>query len=295
MPNYYLSIETESEYRDRNPSTDKIITIQYRKLDDLGNPIGDLIVLKSWESDEKTILEKFMNICHLGNDAYKWQFIPIDNMINYSLLTIAHRLSAHKLLTVNGSFCDSLFYSKPMLNVQPIFIFGNNMSFKSGLKINEYARQNIPTLYKNKNYDEIVKIIGKKADAMIQCIQLFTQKIPTVFSNESDNDNISIPEEHQKVFEKMLETFPIYDVGETGCGHWTDCSGEENHSREIDLHEAADILEKIGIDIEQSEEEDGIPYHMIYDYTRDQGIPGLYLPTITYDYICKYLLKEEGE
>lgn len=290
---YYLSIETESEYRDRNPSTDKIITIQYRKLDDSGNPNGNLVILKSWESDEKTILEQFMKIYHMGNDVYKWQFIPIDNMIKYSLLTIAHREIAHKLLTANDSFFDNLFYNKPMLNIQPIFIFGNNMSFKSGLKINEYARQNIPVLYKNKNYDEITKIIGKKADAMIQCIQLFVQKIPSVFSNESDNDNISMPEEHQEVFEKLLETLPIYDVAETGCGHWTDCSGEDNHSHEIDFHDAVDILERIGIDIEQSEEEDGIPYNMIHDCTQEQGIPGLYLPSITYDYICKYLLKGE--
>lgn len=108
-----------------------------------------------------------------------------------------------------------------------------------------------------------------------------------------ESNSISIPEEHQEVFEKLLETLPIYDIGETGCGHWTDTSGVDNNSREIEISEATDILEKIGIDIEQSKEENGIPYHMIPDYTQDQGIPGLYLPIITYDYILKYLLETD--
>ncbi len=288
---YYLSIETASEYKDRNPSTDKIITIQYQKLDDLGNPIEDIVILKSWESDEKTILEQFMNIYHMGNDNYKWQFIPIDNMINYSLLTIAHRAMNHKLLTISGSLCDSLFYNKPMLNIQPIFIFGNSMSFKSGLRINEYARLNIPTLYKNKKYDEITKIIENKAVAMIQCIRLFIEKIPIIFSKEYDSDNISISGDQPEI-EAILETFPIYDVPETGCGHWTDTSGEDNRSQEIDIYDAANILERIGTDIECSNNEEGIEYHMIYDYTQDQGIPGLYIPKITYEYILNYIKPE---
>lgn len=92
--------------------------------------------------------------------------------------------------------------------------------------------------------------------------------------------------------EKILEKFPIYDVPETGCGHWTDITGDENNSRKIDIYEATEILERIGTDIECSEYEDDIEYHMIYDYSQEQGIPGLYIPRITYEYIINYIMEK---
>ena len=63
--------------------------------------------------------------------------------------------------------------------------------------------------------------------------------------------NEDIIEKHQEIFEKLLGMYSIYDVGETGCGHWTDCSGEDNWSHEIDLHEAVDILKRIGTNYDE--------------------------------------------
>ena len=55
--NYYLDIETTG-FDEEN---DKIITIQYMALDEeTGKPAGQLKILKEWESDEKTILKRFI-------------------------------------------------------------------------------------------------------------------------------------------------------------------------------------------------------------------------------------------
>ena len=69
--NYYLDIETTG----LDELHDKIITIQYMELErNTGNPIGPLKILKEWESDEKTILKKFVEDFVPTN---KWAFIPI--------------------------------------------------------------------------------------------------------------------------------------------------------------------------------------------------------------------------
>lgn len=96
-------------------------------------------------------------------------------------------------------------------------------------------------------------------------------------------------------------TFPIYNIGEIGYGHWTDTS-EDGLSQEIDIEEAIDILTKIGVNIDSSHYEGNIEYCMIsYEGIRtnddqdDQGIYGLYIPKITLDYIKKkgYIKKED--
>ena len=53
MTEYYFDTETTGF----DPSEDKIITIQFQELDRFtGKPIGDLKILKEWESSEKEIL-----------------------------------------------------------------------------------------------------------------------------------------------------------------------------------------------------------------------------------------------
>lgn len=177
---YYMSIETSSKNEKRNPSQDEIITIQYQQLDGNGNPISELVILKAWESNEASILSQFLKIY---NEYNIFEFTPIDNTLNYSLLTIGHRLVHYKLMQPIG-ICDYLFYKRPSMNLMPIFRILNNMSLKSGTKINEISRKNIPILYENKNYDEIIKIIEKKANVMINQFQLFVTRIQIIFSDE---------------------------------------------------------------------------------------------------------------
>jgi hypothetical protein len=71
--NYYLDIETTG----LDPLHAKIITIQYMELErNTAKPISPLKILKEWESDEKTILKKFISDSGIG-DGYKFSFIPI--------------------------------------------------------------------------------------------------------------------------------------------------------------------------------------------------------------------------
>jgi len=55
MAEYYFDVETTGT----DFNNDEIITIQWQRLGFSGEPIGELNILKSWESNEKEILEKF--------------------------------------------------------------------------------------------------------------------------------------------------------------------------------------------------------------------------------------------
>ena len=69
--NYYLDIETTG----KDPIQDKIITIQYQKLDRYtAKPTDSLKILKEWESDEKTILTQFISDSNV--DGTIWDFVP---------------------------------------------------------------------------------------------------------------------------------------------------------------------------------------------------------------------------
>ena len=69
--NCYLDIETTG----LDPLQSKIITIQYMQLErNTAMPVGPLKILKEWESDEKTILTKFISDFVPEN---QWAFIPI--------------------------------------------------------------------------------------------------------------------------------------------------------------------------------------------------------------------------
>ena len=60
MPDYYFDIETNPGGQMPDFAGDEILTIQFQRLDSrTGERKGELNVLKSWESSERDILEKF--------------------------------------------------------------------------------------------------------------------------------------------------------------------------------------------------------------------------------------------
>jgi len=62
MAEYYFDIETYSPGEKPNPETDKIITIQFQRIDlKTGKPREKLEILKEWESSEKQIVTEFFN------------------------------------------------------------------------------------------------------------------------------------------------------------------------------------------------------------------------------------------
>jgi hypothetical protein len=171
--NYYLDIETTG----LDPLHSKIITIQYMELDeDTAKPRGPLKILKEWESDEKTILKKFMEVFRPGND---WAFVPIGFNLNFE-----HKFFWQRCISNSLEPFD--IFNRPFLDLHTIAVIMNKGSFKgSGLdKITNKpsSGKNIPKLYYEKNYTEIESYIKKEADEFsIFCSKLY-EELPALLN-----------------------------------------------------------------------------------------------------------------
>ena len=165
--NYYLDIETTG----LDPLHSKIITIQYMELDrNTAKPIGPLKILKEWESDEKTILKRFIEDFVPGN---QWAFIPIGFNLQFEHKFLWQRCISNGLQPVD-------ILDGPFLDLKTIAVLMNKGEFKGAALHNltgkPHGGGNIPQLYDEKKYAEIESYIKKEAEEFSSfCTKLYKE------------------------------------------------------------------------------------------------------------------------
>jgi hypothetical protein len=172
MPTYYFDTETTSLQVDG-----KIITVQFQKLDNFGNPVGELVILKEWELGEEEMMKRLYNIICTENC---WNFIPICQNHLFDFRFIFTKFKKYNL-DIGKSEIDFL-YSIPLIDLHPLFVIINSMSFKnSGLSdlTKKKARGDfIPKLYQEKNYLEIEEYIKQETASFITAFQILCKELP---------------------------------------------------------------------------------------------------------------------
>ena len=164
---YYLDIETTGLDEEHN----KIVTIQYMKLDrNTGKSLGPLKILKEWESDEKTILKRFIEDFVPGN---QWAFIPIGFNLQFEHKFLWQRCISNGLQPVD-------ILNGPFLDLKTVAVLMNKGEFKGASlhKITNKPRGggHIPELYAEKKYTEIENYIKKETEEFsIFCSRLYEE------------------------------------------------------------------------------------------------------------------------
>ena len=165
--NYYLDIETTGLDELHN----KIVTIQYMELDrNTAKPIGPLKILKEWESDEKTILKRFIEEFRPKD---RWAFIPVGYGLGFEHKFFWQRCISNGLEPVN-------IFDGPFLDLMTVAVLMNEGEFK-GASLHKMTNKphgggNIPQLYAEKKYAEIESYIKKETDEFsILCCRLYEE------------------------------------------------------------------------------------------------------------------------
>ena len=168
--NYYLDIETTGLDKINN----KIITIQYMELErNTAKPVGPLKILKEWESDEKTILTKFISEF---KPEKKWAFIPIGFNLPFEHKFLWQRCISNGLRPVD-------ILNGPFLDLKTVAVLMNKGEFK-GASLHKMTNKPhsgavVIEWYDEKKYAEIERYIKTEADEFSNfCVRLYEEMPP---------------------------------------------------------------------------------------------------------------------
>jgi DNA polymerase III epsilon subunit-like protein len=185
MPNYYLDIETTG----LDPKKDKIITIQFMELDmSTGEPKGELIILKEWESSEKEVIEKFIEMSKI-TDPYPFSFVPVGYNLGFEHNFFVERCKFHNLNIVD-------ILTRPFIDLRSCGVIMNYGQFKgSGLdKLTGKPQDGsvIPQLYSEGKHEEIEKYIKIESTEFIKfCVWLY-KELPGLLKKFKEVNKINI-------------------------------------------------------------------------------------------------------
>ena len=170
--NYYLDIETTGFYPEKN---DKIITIQYMALnEETAKPEGPLKILKEWESDEKTILKRFIEDFRPEN---RWAFVPVGYGLGFE-----HKFFWQRCIS-NGLTPISIL-GRPFLDLMTVGVLLNCGSFKGAalddLTSKPHDGSVIPGYYREKKYAEIERYIKEETDGFTAFCSRIYEELPNL-------------------------------------------------------------------------------------------------------------------
>ena len=175
MSEYYFDMETAG----LNFNKDEIISIQWQELGLTGEAIGELTILKSWESSEKDILETFLPKIQ----SHPFNFIFVGKNLSFDFCFLSQRLKKYNLLEFDLAY----LYNRIFIDLKPLLIIMNDGRVKDYHKIipqtNPISNYQIPILFKNEEYDKILGYIKDEANDFIVAYQVFKKEVP-LFRNK---------------------------------------------------------------------------------------------------------------
>ena len=140
-------------------------------------PIAPLKILKEWESDEKTILKKF--ITDFVPES-QWAFVPIGFNLQFEHSFFWQRCISNGLKPVD-------IFNGPFLDLKTVAVLMNKGEFK-GASLHKMTNKphgggNIPQLYGEKKYAEIESYIKNETDEFTNfCSRLYVE-MPQLLEN----------------------------------------------------------------------------------------------------------------
>ncbi len=144
--------------------------MQYQQLSDDLEPVGPLQVMAEWEWGEKQVLHM---ILEKGLLEPGWDFVPVGNRLRFDLTFLQERAMKWNLIEWDASKLKYFWFTKPLLDLQPILVLMNRGKFK-GSSLHAFTQKEsgsrVPSLYGQGRYKEIIEYVTKEHEAALSLL-----------------------------------------------------------------------------------------------------------------------------
>jgi hypothetical protein len=176
MPAYYFAMEGYHTGEKPDPAVDKLITIQYQKIDlTTGEPLGELTILKEWESSEQAIITTFYNQ-FFRPDMPVTHFIPVGMSLDYEYEMIVTKCKKYNLPAITS---HQLYFQRPRFDLRSIVVLLNDGRF-SGARLDlfsskKYDGSHMRKWYENKEFKKIEHFVREETEAVLKLLQYLSK------------------------------------------------------------------------------------------------------------------------
>ncbi len=164
---FYFDQETTGD----DPQQDRIVTVQFRQLDDDLRPVGPLQIMAEWEWGEKQVIQMTLE---KGVLQPNWDFVPVGNRLRFDLTFLIERATKWGLIKWDAATLKYYWFTKPLLDLQPILILMNRGQF-TGSSLHAFSDKSpggkVPALYHKGAYADIIAYVTKEQEAAIDLLQ----------------------------------------------------------------------------------------------------------------------------
>jgi hypothetical protein len=180
MDGHYFDIETYSKGEKPDPKEDKIITIQFQKINlETGKAISNLKILKEWEEGE----EEIVKIIFRWFFTRPWQFIPIGFNLNFEWQFLKEKFIKYGLVKTDIEL-DFFYNQFPQIDLKSIAILKAG-SFK-GASLSSISNKKedgniIKELYENNDYEKIENYIIDETKSFLELYEKYHKIIKENF------------------------------------------------------------------------------------------------------------------
>ena len=179
MEGHYFDIETYSPGDKPNPETDKIITIQFQRIDlKTGKATGKLQILKEWEEGSEKKMLEFIHKWFFKQNP--WRFIPVGFNLNFEFKFL---VSKFKEYGIDNKELGYYLENFPQIDLKSLAVIKKGSFVGASLSSISDKRDDghvIKEYYENKEYDKIIDYIEFETKSFIKLYQKVAKNIDNI-------------------------------------------------------------------------------------------------------------------